>query len=693
VTQNDPFIFHFVHSAPGPPIARTEETQQARLAPDAPGLGPSLRSLAAAGEGIPSSLRPSRESSTNRGQGQHNMNYEQRMNHRLNQHFGSIAQLRESQPLGLGQRQADGTASPSRWGGPAGQHGVSRQPSAESMAGQARAASPSVFGGFGRPPVPNNPFAAVAQRPHSTPPGPNVGGEVRRTPQLTNSNRTEAGPSEFPDRESRPITTTRGPTSNALPQSAPINIPSGGTNGVPRSPIQTQALLVYNVDEVAAERELYGPRALQSFMVIESFLRQDHMELDAELDYLVDLLLGESGLPLPDPEVLASRISYYSSLVTEHADTARHVIEVIHVMNLARLGSARTLSDVQLDQYTPLVHTRVARINMLIDKVNQAIDNHPQLRGQTSEPEPPRALVAVDPGGRARHVAIPPMDTVAMARNLLNLPVQDRVEPGPNPLDMNTGGEVLRERQIHRGTLDHLMQQEIRPRPRPTRRQVRAFDPQADVPSAVRRRRNSAPAAVLRAAREPAEMRDLLAPIIRNLWLALRIGGLLYFFNLGGGMHWNWRPLVVLALAAAWYVVQAGLFNEQLDLLRGYLHRVVGVAPPVPTLVRVDGRPDGGNNFVVAMRPGRPQEEERMTWLERRTREVERAVALFVASLWPGVGEAAVRMRVEQERRERELVEEERRIAEERRELEEQDAAEAAEREAAALEDAAVELD
>jgi hypothetical protein len=93
------------------------------------------------------------------------------------------------------------------------------------------------------------------------------------------------------------------------------------------------------------------------------------------------------------------------------------------------------------------------------------------------------------------------------------------------------------------------------------------------------------------------------------------------------------------------------------------------------------------------MRPGRPQEEERMTWLERRTREVERAVALFVASLWPGVGEAAVRMRVEQERRERELVEEERRVAEERRELEEQDAAEAAEREAAALEDAAVELD
>src|ERR1700722_17207112 len=53
------------------------------------------------------------------------------------------------------------------------------------------------------------------------------------------------------------------------------------------------------------------------------------------------------------------------------------------------------------------------------------------------------------------------------------------------------------------------------------------------------------------APREPAEMRDLLAPIIRNLWLALRIGGLLYFFNLGGGMHWNWRPVAVLGLMAA----------------------------------------------------------------------------------------------------------------------------------------------
>ncbi|KAK3065511.1 hypothetical protein LTS18_006222 [Coniosporium uncinatum] len=70
------------------------------------------------------------------------------------------------------------------------------------------------------------------------------------------------------------------------------------------------------------------------------------------------------------------------------------------------------------------------------------------------------------------------------------------------------------------------------------------------------------------------------------------------------------------------------------------------------------------NNFLGLNAP---------TWLGERLRDVERAVALFLASLWPGVGERAVRAREEMEQREREEREQrerEQREWEERRGLE-----------------------
>ena len=58
-------------------------------------------------------------------------------------------------------------------------------------------------------------------------------------------------------------------------------------------------------------------------------------------------------------------------------------------------------------------------------------------------------------------------------------------------------------------------------------------------------------------------------------------------------------------------------------------------------------------------------------WLREQIRPVERAVALFVASLWPGIGEAHVRaqreLREQEERRAAEAEVEARRRAEERR--------------------------
>jgi hypothetical protein len=179
-------------------------------------------------------------------------------------------------------------------------------------------------------------------------------------------------------------------------------------------------------------------------------------------------------------------------------------------------------------------------------------------------------------------------------------------------------------------------------------------------------------------------MRDLLAPIVRNLWLIIRVAGLFYFI-LGGGRI-SWRPLLLCAVCVLVYGAQAGLFGNRLDVLRRYLDRVVGAEPRVRAdqngrpgrqiagLEQQDRdgndqrqmeRPDGSNepamgaNVLGDMQPediARRLVQERArqdsTWISRQLQNVERTAALFVASLWPGIGEQAVRLQAEREERE-----------------------------------------
>jgi len=63
------------------------------------------------------------------------------------------------------------------------------------------------------------------------------------------------------------------------------------------------------------------------------------------------------------------------------------------------------------------------------------------------------------------------------------------------------------------------------------------------------------------------------------------------------------------------------------------------------------------------------REAQNRDWFARRIREVERTVALFVASLWPGVGENVVRVQEQRRRREEERIREE----EERKRKEEEE--------------------
>jgi hypothetical protein len=169
-------------------------------------------------------------------------------------------------------------------------------------------------------------------------------------------------------------------------------------------------------------------------------------------------------------------------------------------------------------------------------------------------------------------------------------------------------------------------------------------------------------------------MRDVLAPIVRNLWLIVRlcIFGW-FFFSSGRGYG---RLLILCILGGFVWAVNAGLLgarlNGILDAVRRHFGEVVeearhGVVDP-PDANANQGR-NGGASGV-----GTPEEAARRLMVRRAEgqrrrvwdaiRRVERSVALAVASLWPGVGEAVVRNH-ERIVRERERAEEERRRREE----------------------------
>lgn len=214
--------------------------------------------------------------------------------------------------------------------------------------------------------------------------------------------------------------------------------------------------------------------------------------------------------------------------------------------------------------------------------------------------------------------------------------------------------------------------------------------------------------------RPPDEMRDILAPYVRMIWLLIRVGVIIYLFTAGGRPSWR-LILLGLVVAVVWGV-QMGFFGRGggggVELVRRYFEQLFGVGEERERIIGEGRRGLGPNRRLSSSGGGRGSAEaasgsassssatattaaataergrgptppspretatrlvaERETrnrdWFARRVREVERTVALFVASLWPGVGENVVRVQ-EQRRREEERVREE----EERKRREEEE--------------------
>jgi hypothetical protein len=169
-----------------------------------------------------------------------------------------------------------------------------------------------------------------------------------------------------------------------------------------------------------------------------------------------------------------------------------------------------------------------------------------------------------------------------------------------------------------------------------------------------------------------------LQPLLAHFWLLLRVMIFAYFI-IGTNMGWR-RPVALATIGLGFYLIRAGLFGDG-GIARRWWDGIVRVEqrPRAQAQGQGEGAPAEGEQ-----RPGQlptPEElaqrllQERQEALNRaplhrireQLRPVERAGALFFASLWPGVGEAHVRAREAEERRVQEEEVEQRRREEEER--------------------------
>ena len=191
-------------------------------------------------------------------------------------------------------------------------------------------------------------------------------------------------------------------------------------------------------------------------------------------------------------------------------------------------------------------------------------------------------------------------------------------------------------------------------------------------------------------AQAPAIAEELnIGAIAGHLWVVVRIVGFLWLF-FGGSNVGYVRPFVIGVVAFLAYAAQQQgpirRFGERIrDHLEGLLRPQEGAgqrgqdqgqnrnqASPEGRSA-VQGRP--ADVATPANRVPRTRMEIQRAWARAQLLSVERALALFIASLWPGVGERHVEAR-ERERRQREEAEaRQQREQEERERLREEEEA------------------
>jgi len=195
---------------------------------------------------------------------------------------------------------------------------------------------------------------------------------------------------------------------------------------------------------------------------------------------------------------------------------------------------------------------------------------------------------------------------------------------------------------------------------------------------------------------------DRVAVIAGHLWLIFKLACFVYFFAGGSG----WYKLVMMCIVAAFvYLAQIDMFEDQFNIIRRHFEAILPIGDmidpnrnrqppnangqaqnPAPERSRVEPN----HNLTpeeAAQRLVQRHQENSMGWLRSAMRTTERAFALFVASLWPGIGERMVQA---QEERVRAVAAEVQRLEEAARQ--EREAREAQQNEEAASEQSKIEV-
>jgi hypothetical protein len=146
-----------------------------------------------------------------------------------------------------------------------------------------------------------------------------------------------------------------------------------------------------------------------------------------------------------------------------------------------------------------------------------------------------------------------------------------------------------------------------------------------------------------------------LTAIARSVWLLLRLFFLVWFFGIGG--TWT-RFVIVLIGCSIVFLAHAGVFaplREWWNPVREHLEALIPLAAdnaqnnarPAPAQgdgpqVQRPGEPDPQETATRLLRERRAQDGN---WVQGNLRRVEQAIALFMATLVPGIGERHIRAR------------------------------------------------
>ncbi|KAL6707464.1 hypothetical protein ACN47E_004034 [Coniothyrium glycines] len=158
--------------------------------------------------------------------------------------------------------------------------------------------------------------------------------------------------------------------------------------------------------------------------------------------------------------------------------------------------------------------------------------------------------------------------------------------------------------------------------------------------------------------------------IAGHLWLIIKLACFVYFFAGGGGLY---RPIMLGTVAAVVYLAQIGIFDNQFNQVRHHFEALLPVGALADRIVQPrdanaqQQRAGGLTPAQAAQRLLQRQQDERFGWAREGMRTLERSFALFVASLWPGIGERMVHAQEERLRLERVAESEERERQEEAR--------------------------